>query len=92
MVASNFSRSNLQVLSIRLFFTRCVNYGVLPHSDAERLYKIVVERKRTARLGINSPSPPKKKKKKAKILKEESCDDPDVIVSRGGDGVGTTTL
>jgi hypothetical protein len=75
---------------------RCVNYGVLPHNEAEKLYKIVTERKRSARLGTTSSSPsPQKvmlKKKKVKILKEEAYDDPDVVVSKGGDGIGTATL
>jgi len=70
---------------------RCVHYGVLPNSEAKRLFKEVTERKKNARLGITSPSPVKKKKvKKSKVLKEEGHD-PDLAVS-GGDGIGTATL
>lgn len=77
----------------------CVYYGVLPHNEADRLNKIVTERKRAARLGtLGSPSPqhatkkPIKKKKVAKVLKEDSYDDPDMIISSGGDGIGIATL
>jgi hypothetical protein len=72
----------------------------LPHDEAERLNKIVVERKRLLRLGgtITSPSPAtkqvtkSKKKKVAKVLNEDVCTDPDMIISSGGEGIGTATL
>jgi hypothetical protein len=75
---------------------RCVHYGVLPHDEAERLHSIVTERKRAMRLGggvISSPSPAaKKKKKKPKLLQDEAHDDPDVVVSFRGDGIGEAAL
>jgi hypothetical protein len=67
-----------------------VQYGVLPHGEAERLNAVVTDRKRNTRLGITSPSPAKKKKKKVKILKEEGHD-PDMMTS-SGDMVGRTSL
>jgi hypothetical protein len=80
-------------------YSRCVYYGVLPHDEADRLNKIVTERKRAARLGTQgSPSPqhatkkPIKKKKVVKVLKDDSYDDPDMIISSGGDGIGIATL
>lgn len=73
-----------------------MHYGVLPHDEAERLHTIVTERKRTMRLGggtISSPPPAaQKKKKKAKLLQDEANDDPDVVVSFRGDGIGEATL
>jgi hypothetical protein len=66
---------------------------VLPHDEAERLHAVVTERKRANRLGTNGSAPPLlKKKKKVKILKEESHNDPDVVVSFRGDGIGHATL
>jgi len=72
-----------------------VYYGVLPHEKAERLHAIVTERKRALRLGggaIASPPPSAQKKKKKKLLKEEALDDPDLVVSFRGDGIGETIL
>lgn len=55
---------------------RCVNYGVLPHKEAKKLFVTVQERKRTGKLlgGVSSPSPKKvktepeaKKKKKDRV-------------------------
>lgn len=81
----------------------CVYYGVLPHEEAERLHTIVTERKRAARLGPNattSPSPqrpPAKKKQKikkkiARVLQDDVYDDPDMVISSGGDGIGVAAL
>ena len=79
----------------------CVYYGVLPRKEAERLHTMVTERKRAARLGSNatSPSPqqPAKKKQKIKkkivrVLQDETYDDPDMIISSGGDGIGVAAL
>lgn len=71
----------------------------MPHNEAERLNKIVTERKRATRLGTqSSPSPQhaaKKqntKKKSVKVLKDDAYDDPDMIVSNSGDGIGVATL
>lgn len=74
-------------------FSRCVAYGVLPHDEAERLNKIVSERKKHKRLNGGTASPmksPAKKKKKTKIVKDEAIN-PDMQVS-GGDGIGTAIL
>jgi hypothetical protein len=75
-----------------LIFIRCVNYGVLPHDEAERLFEKVTKRKRKQRLGggAASPSPVKKKKKKAKVLKEEAVD-PEMQVS-SGEAIGRASL
>ena len=79
--------------------SRCVYYGVLPHKEAEKLNTIVTERKRAARLGtLSSPSPQhtakkqKTKKKVVKVLKDDSYEDPDMIISSGGDGIGVAAL
>ena len=70
---------------------RCVSYGVLPHDEAKRLFKVVLDRKRHGRSAASSPSPVRKKPPKAKILKDEGLYDADFVVS-GGDGIGTATL
>ena len=69
---------------------RCVQYGVLPHDEAERLHKVVMKRKKQMRGGVASPSPAKKKKKKAKVIKEEA-DDMDMQVG-GAEQVGSAVL
>mmetsp|Transcript_74124 Transcript_74124/g.111683 ORF Transcript_74124/g.111683 Transcript_74124/m.111683 type:complete len:95 (-) Transcript_74124:128-412(-) len=44
----------------------CVHYGVLPAKKADKLFKIVTERKRLQRTGASTaPTSPKKKKIKA---------------------------
>ena len=69
----------------------------MPHDEAKRLFKIVTERKKNAKLGVGaspSPSPKKKHKKakKAKILKEEAHD-PDMMAGAGGaEGIGRAIL
>jgi hypothetical protein len=70
---------------------RCVSYGVLPHDEAKRLFKVVLDRKRHGRSAASSPSPVRKKPPKAKILKDEGLYEADFVVS-GGDGIGTATL
>jgi hypothetical protein len=76
---------------------RCVQYGVLPLEEAERLHQIVVERKRQLRLGggVAAAALPtsgsKPKKKKARVIKEEGFHDPDMAVS-GGEGIGRTVI
>ena len=70
---------------------RCVSYGVLPHDEAKRLFKVVLDRKRHGRSAASSPSPVRKKPPKAKILKDEGLYDADFVVS-GSDGIGTATL
>ena len=48
----------------------CVNYGVLPQKQAEKLFLIVTERKKKQRIGgMQSSSSPKKKK--IKVVKKE---------------------
>ena len=72
---------------------RCISYGVLPHNEAKRLFKVVLDRKKSGRgSAISSPSPVKRKPKKAKILKDDAHYDADFVVSGGGDGIGTMTL
>lgn len=80
-------------------YSRCIYYGVLPHDEAERLNQIVIERKRAARLGTQSSPLPqhvtkkqKTKKKVVKVLKDDAYDDPDMIISSGGDGIGVATI
>lgn len=72
---------------------RCVEYGVLPHDEAERVYQLVLERKRKGGSSIavsSSSTPKKKKKKKPTIVKDEGVD-PDMQVS-GGDAIGKAVL
>jgi hypothetical protein len=52
---------------------RCLNYGVLSHKKAEKLFAIWAERKKKLGALGGSTSPPPKKKK-AKIVKEEAID------------------
>ena len=59
-----------------------MNYGVLPHKKAGKLFRIVTERKKQQRTGGMQNSSPARKKKKAKIVKEESIN-PDLQVSSG---------
>ena len=71
---------------------RCVSYGVLPHDEAKRLFKVVLDRKKSGRgSAISSPSPVKRKPKKAKILNDDAPFDAELVGS-GGDGIGTMTL
>jgi hypothetical protein len=85
-------------LVLIVFFCRCVSYGVLPHDEAERLYDIVSERKRSNRMpggAMQSPAKPSKKAptkkvKKARLSSEEGFD-PDMQVS-SGDAVGRGSL
>lgn len=67
---------------------RCVSYGVLPTKKAEKLFKIVTERKKNQRAGGMLSSSPKKKK--IKVVKEEAVD-PDMQTS-GADKVGSAVL
>jgi xanthine dehydrogenase molybdopterin-binding subunit B len=81
----------------------CVRFGVLHHDEAERLNKIVTNRKRKG--GGSGGTPQKaassttsaataaaanKKKKKAKILPDDGYD-PELQAS-GGDAIGKSTL
>lgn len=74
-----------------LFDHRCVNYGVLPHDEAARLFKVVTARKKKLRLsGGAVAASPKKKRSKPKLVKEEAAD-PDMQIS-GAERVGSAVL
>jgi hypothetical protein len=60
----------------------CVNYGVLPRSEAERLYKIIMKRKGKVIETSSSKSDVKKKVKKE--IKEEVDD---IGMNVGGDEI-----
>lgn len=69
----------------------CVNYGVLPLVDAERLYKVILKRKgKAVPSSITSKSKDVKKKKIKKEIKEE-IDDIDMNAG-GGDIIGGIVL
>lgn len=70
---------------------RCVNYGVLPHKKAAKLFAIVADRKKKQRLGgMSSASSGAPKKKKAKIVKEEAVDTE--LQLPGSEGVASANL
>ena len=72
---------------------RCVEYGVLPVDEAEKIYKKVLKRKRGGGGAASSPAPSsaaKKKKKKAKLLADDAVD-PDMQISKG-EAVGRAVL
>ena len=52
---------------------RCLNYGVLSHKKAEKLFAIYAERKKKLG-GVGGATSPPPKKKKPKIVKEEAID------------------
>lgn len=67
----------------------CVNYGVLPRSEAERLYKIIMKRKGKVVQTASSKSDVKKKKVKKEIKEEVD----DIGMNIGGDEiVGGVTM
>jgi hypothetical protein len=84
----------------------CVRFGVLQHDEAERLNKIVMNRKRKGGSSAGTPQKAtssasaaapaaadkmkKKKKKKAKILSEDGYD-PEMQAS-SGDAIGRAAL
>ena len=93
----SFTISHLTHQHCRQKISRCVYHGVLSHNEAVRLDIIITERKRATRLGTqSSPSPQhatkKQKKKVVKILKDDSNDDPDMIISSGGEAIGVAIL
>lgn len=61
----------------------CVNYGVLPRSEAERLYKIIMKRKGKVIQTSSSKSDVKKKKVKKEIKEEVH----DIGMNVGGDEI-----
>ena len=69
-----------------------MSYGVLPHDEAEKLYKKVLKRKKGggAVASTSSAPAPVKKKKKAKVIKEEGYD-PD-MQSSGAEAVGSAVI
>lgn len=70
----------------------CVNYGVLPIADAERLYKLILKRKgKVAPSSTSSSSSKDVKKKKIKKEIKEEVDDIDMNVG-GGDILGGMIL
>jgi hypothetical protein len=73
-----------------MYLCRCVNYGVLNHKKAEKLFKIVTERKKHQRTGGSGMPVDAPKKKKAKVVKEGGVD-PDMQTS-GADQVGSAII
>jgi hypothetical protein len=67
-----------------------VNYGVLNHKRAEKLFKIVTERKKHQRTGGSGMPVSAPKKKKIKVVKEGGVD-PDMQTS-GVDKVGSAVI
>jgi hypothetical protein len=71
----------------------CVNYGVLSHEDASKLYRIIMKRKgkpitSSGSSSRNSPSPKRRKK-----VKSEPVEAVDVGLSAGGDErIGFTAM
>jgi hypothetical protein len=63
----------------------CVNYGVLPRSEAERLYKIIMKRKGKVIDSSSSSSKGDVKKKKVKKEMKEEVDD--IGMNVGGDEI-----
>ena len=70
--------------------SRCVEYGVLPEPEAERLYKLILKRKGKSMPSAASPAPMAKKKRKPKLMDDEGFD-PDMQVS-SGDAIGRAVL
>mmetsp|Transcript_38889 Transcript_38889/g.47388 ORF Transcript_38889/g.47388 Transcript_38889/m.47388 type:complete len:134 (-) Transcript_38889:88-489(-) len=79
----------------------CINYGVLPIEEAEKMFKIVSKRKADQKSGgASSPSPSKKhiernvkkkKKKKKSVVEDDVAVDAEM--GAGGDeGIGAATL
>jgi hypothetical protein len=67
----------------------CVDFGVLPHDEAERICKIVLKRKGKGKASPATAASPARKKKKARMVKEE--DDPD-LQGAGAETVGRAIL
>lgn len=76
---------------IYLSFSRCVEYGVLPEPEAERLYKMILKRKGKSMPSAASPAPPMAKKKRKPKLMDDEGFDPDMQVS-SGDAIGRAVL
>ena len=82
--------SMLISLSSSTFIYRCLNYGILSHKRSEKLYAIVMERKKRLKAAGGASPSPAPKKKKAKIVKDEEA--PDLTTSSNTERVGSTVL
>jgi len=77
-----------------VYVKRCVDYGVLSHEEAARLYKVITKRKGKGGGGSSSASSPapaaKKKKMKVKVVRDDAVDVG--MQTSGADAVGQTVL